>query len=55
VHRAIAELGFAAVGEARSCPVAAEDLPAPEVTCPELLVRFGEVSDGPVTILKLES
>ena len=55
MHRAIAEPGFAAVGEARSCPVAAKDLPVPEVTCPELLVRFGEVSDGPFKILKLAS
>jgi hypothetical protein len=46
LHPAIAESGFAALGTARSCPAVAEDLPVPEVMCPELLVRFGEVSDG---------
>jgi DDE_Tnp_1-associated len=46
LHPAIAESGFAALGAARSCPAAAADLPAPAVMCPELLVRFGEVSDG---------
>jgi predicted transposase YbfD/YdcC len=45
-HPAIAESGFAALGAASSCSTAAEDLPAPAVMCPELLVRFGEVSDG---------
>lgn len=45
-HPAIAESGFTAFGAVKSCSVAVEDLPAPAVMCPELLVRFGEVSDG---------
>jgi hypothetical protein len=42
----IAELGFAALGVARSCSFVVEDLPASAVVSPELLVRFAEVSDG---------
>ncbi|HWR48471.1 MAG TPA: transposase family protein, partial [Pseudonocardiaceae bacterium] len=47
LHPAIAESGFAALGAVTSCPAAAQGLPAPVVMCPELLQRFGEVSDGP--------
>jgi predicted transposase YbfD/YdcC len=46
LHPAIAESGFAALGAATSCPTVAEDLPAPAEMCPDLLVRFAEVSDG---------
>jgi hypothetical protein len=46
VHPAIAESGFAALSATTSCPAAAQDLPAPAVMCPDLLLRFGEVSDG---------
>jgi hypothetical protein len=46
LHPAIAESGFGALGASTSCPAAAQDLPAPAVMCPDLLLRFGEVSDG---------
>lgn len=46
LHPAIAESGFAALGAATSCPAAAEEVPAPAVMCPDLLLRFAEVSDG---------
>jgi DDE family transposase len=46
LHPAIAESGFAALDAARSCSSAAEDFPPSGVMCPELLVRFAEVSDG---------
>jgi predicted transposase YbfD/YdcC len=46
LHPAIAESGFAALGAARSCPTAADDLPAPPVLAAELLQRFAAVSDG---------
>ena len=46
LHPAIAESGFAALDAARSCSSAAEDFPPSAVMCPELLVRFAEVSDG---------
>lgn len=46
LHPAIAESGFAALDAARSCSSAAEDFPPSAVICPELLVRFAEVSDG---------
>jgi predicted transposase YbfD/YdcC len=46
LHPAIAESGFAALGAATSCPVAADGLPAPSVMCPDLLQRFAGVSDG---------
>lgn len=46
LHPAISESGFAALGAARSCPATAGDLPAPALMCPDLLVRFAEVSDG---------
>jgi hypothetical protein len=46
VHPAIAESGFAALAATTSCPAAAQDLPLPAVMCPELLLRFAEVSDG---------
>lgn len=45
-HPAIAESGFGALGASTSCPAAAEDLPAPAVMCPDLLLRFAAVSDG---------
>jgi predicted transposase YbfD/YdcC len=46
LHPAIAASGFGALGVSTSCPAAVQDLPAPAVMCPELLLRFGEVSDG---------
>ena len=45
-HPAITESGFATLGASTSCPAAAQDPPAPAVMCPDLLHRFGEVSDG---------
>jgi DDE_Tnp_1-associated/Transposase DDE domain len=45
LHPAIAESGFAALS-AVTYAVTDEELPAPAMMCPDLLRRFGEVSDG---------
>jgi hypothetical protein len=39
-------VGFRHAGASTSCPAAAQDLPPPAVMCPDLLHRFGEISDG---------
>jgi len=46
LHPALAGSGFVALGAMTSCPAVVQDLPAPPVMCPELLLRFAEVSDG---------
>ena len=46
LHPAIAASGFAALGAATSDPVVTADLPVAAVSCPDLLQRFGQVSDG---------
>ena len=46
LHPAIATSGFAALAAATSDPVATAGLPVAAVSCPDLLQRFGQVSDG---------